>query len=61
MKKKELIIIVLLLMFSVYLLPFHAQELRQEVNPPEQKIPVVTGFLYGIQKYTGFNLFFDFF
>ena len=37
--------------------PLNAQELREEVK---QEIPVVSGFLYGLQRYTGFNLFFDF-
>lgn len=61
MKKFFNVLFVLFLVF--YCLPFslNAQELRQEqeVNNIKQNIPVVTGFLYGLQKYTGFNLFID--
>ena len=60
MKRKYLslcLIISLLLFFC----PLNAQELRQETNEPEQSIPVVSGFLYGLQRYSGFNVFVHFF
>ena len=59
--KKFSLFLCLYISFSLFLSPLNAQELRQEISPPEQNIPVVTGVLYGIQKYTGFNLFLDFF
>ena len=50
-------------LFTLLLLcftPLNAQELRQETNPPEQNIPVITGFLYGLQRYSGFNFLTNF-
>lgn len=40
--------------------PLNAQELREEIDSTEQNIPVVTGFLYNIQRYSGFNFFTNF-
>ena len=60
MKKFYFVLAVLLCTFCISLLPINAQELRQEINTSEQNIPVITGFLYRLQRYSGFNLFSNF-
>ena len=45
---------------SLFLCPLNAQELREEISTPEENIPVITGFFYEIQKYSGFNFSINF-
>ena len=57
MKKFFNVLFVFFLVFYCLSFPLKAQELREEVK---QEIPVVTGFLYRLQRYSGFNSFINF-
>ena len=60
MKKVCYILLIGVFAANIILFPINAQELKQEANTSEQNIPTVTGFLYGLQRYSGFNFLANF-
>ena len=54
------IFLLFLCLFLLSCSTLQAQELEQKTNTSQQNIPVVTGFLYELQRYSGFNIFINF-